>query len=50
MGKERKLEECRGIDREIRMRRNRSEMTGRNREEERSRRIQENGITRDVYS
>jgi len=37
MGKERKLEECGGIDRGIQIRRNRSEMTGENREEERSR-------------
>ena len=35
MGKERKLEECRGINRGIQMRRNRSEITGENREEER---------------
>jgi len=31
------------------MRRNRSEMTGENREEERSRRIQKDGITGEVY-
>jgi len=37
MGKERKLEECGRINRGIRMRRNRSETTGENREEERSR-------------
>ena len=37
MGKERKLEKYEGINRGIRMRRNRSEMTGENREEERSR-------------
>ena len=36
MGKERKLEECRGINRGIQMR-SRSEMIGENREEERSR-------------
>ena len=34
MGKERKLEECRGINRRIQTRRNRSETTGENREEE----------------
>jgi len=37
MGKERKLEECRGINRGIQTRRNRSETIGENREEERSR-------------
>ena len=37
MGKERKLEECREINRGIRIRRNRSETTGENREEERRR-------------
>ena len=37
MGKERKLEKCRGVNREIRLRRSRSEMTGEHREEERSR-------------
>ena len=37
MGKERKLEKCREVNRGIRMRRSRSEMTGEHREEERSR-------------
>ena len=37
MGKERKLEECGEINREIQMRRNKSEMTEENREEERRR-------------
>ena len=37
MGKERKLEECEGINRGIRTRRNKSETTGENREEERGR-------------
>ena len=37
LGKERKLEECRGINRGIQMRRSKSEMIGENREEERSR-------------
>ena len=37
MGKERKLEECRGNNREIQMRRSKSEMIGENREKERSR-------------
>ena len=50
MGKERKLEEYRGINREIQMRRNRSKMTEENREEETRRRIQEDGITGEVYS
>ena len=37
MGKERKLEKYRGINKGIRMRRNRSETIGENREEERKR-------------
>ena len=37
MGEERKLEECRGINRVIKTRRNRSEIIGENREEERRR-------------
>ena len=37
MGKEIKLEKCGEINREIRTRRNRSKMTGENREEERRR-------------